>query len=97
MRPFNCYTRFDHSTRKADSFFVGTESGVGECCFAPRRKGAAEGDGYLMGTSNRLLEGRTDLLIVDTQQLEAGPVATVKLPFRLNMGIHNLWVPDDAT
>jgi carotenoid cleavage dioxygenase len=96
LRPLNCYTRFDHLKREANSFFVGSDSALGECCFAPRRRGAAEGDGYLMGTTNRLLEGRTDLIIVDAQHLQDGPVATVKLPFKLNMGIHTLWVPDDA-
>ena len=97
MRPLNCYTRFDQLKQEANSFFVGSDSGLGECCFAPRRQSAAEGDGYLMGTTNRLLEGRTDFLIVDTQDLQAGPVATVRLPFRLNMGIHHLWVPDATT
>ncbi len=83
--------------QETSSFFVGSDSGLGECCFAPRRQGAAEGDGYLMGTTNRLLEGRTDFIIVDTQDMHGGPVATVRLPFRLNVGIHHLWVPDSAT
>jgi carotenoid cleavage dioxygenase-like enzyme len=29
--------------------------------------------------------------------MEDGAVATVKLPFRLNQGIHGWWVPDNNT
>ena len=96
FRPNNSYTLFDHATRKASSFFAGDASGLQECCFVPRNNKAAEGDGYLMGIANRLLEGgRTDLVIVDTQHMEEGPVATVQLPFRLFSQVHGWWVPGD--
>ncbi len=93
-QPVNCYTRFDHGTRATASFFVGGESTLQECVFVPRRAGALEGDGYLVGLANRLLEGRTDLLVLDAQHLAEGPVATVRLPFRLGMGIHGWWVSE---
>ena len=92
MRPLNCYTRFDQTTRKTSSYFVGPVSGLQECCFVPRRRGAPEGDGYLVGIASRLLEGRSDLVILDASELEAGPVATVKLPFRTFGQIHGWWV-----
>ena len=96
MRPNNCYTRFDHATGKTTSFFIGDASGLQECCFVPRSRDAAEGDGYLVGVANRLLEGgRTDLVIVDTRDMEAEPVATVQLPFRVYSQVHGWWVPGD--
>ncbi|HZF14772.1 MAG TPA: carotenoid oxygenase family protein [Steroidobacteraceae bacterium] len=95
LRPLNCYTRFDQLTRKTSTYFVGPTSGLQECCFVPRRTGAPEGDGYLVGIANRLLEGRSDLVIVDTSDLEAGPIATVKLPYRTFGQIHGWWVPGD--
>ena len=48
-----------------------------------------------LGIANVLLEGRSNLVVVDTQHMEDGAVATVKLPFRLNQGIHGWWVPGD--
>ncbi|MGH8315823.1 MAG: carotenoid oxygenase family protein, partial [Steroidobacterales bacterium] len=92
MRPLNCYTRFDQTTRKTSSYFVGPVSGLQECCFVPRRAGAPEGDGYLVGMASRLLEGRSDLVMLDASDLEAGPIATVKLPFRTFGQIHGWWV-----
>ena len=94
-RPNNCYTRFDQQTHQASTFFVGDSSSLQECIFVPRRKGAPEGDGYLVGITNRMLEGRSDLLLIDTDDMEEGPIATVKLPFKLNAGIHGVWIPGD--
>jgi len=84
--------RFEHATRTTQSYFVGAESGLQECCFVPRSANAAEGDGYLIGTAQRLLEGRTDLLILDARRLAEGPIATVRMPFRLFNQIHGAWV-----
>jgi carotenoid cleavage dioxygenase-like enzyme len=92
MRPLNCYTRFDQMTRKTSSFFIGADSGLQEGCFVPRRPGAPEGDGYLVGIANRLLEHRSDLVIIDAAQMQAGPIATVKLPFRTFGQVHGWWV-----
>jgi carotenoid cleavage dioxygenase len=93
FRPNNHYTMFDHSTRKAKSFFAGDDVSLQEPCFVPRRKDAPEGDGYVVGMSERLLEGnRSELLILDSDDIEAGPIATVKLPFRIFGQVHGWWV-----
>ena len=85
-RPVNCYTKFDVQTRQTSTFYVGNASSLQECCFVPRSARAPEGDGYLIGLANVLLEGRSNLVVVDTQHMADGAVATVKLPFRLNHG-----------
>ena len=93
-RMSNCYVRMEHDTRKTSTFFVGDDASLSECVFAPRNASAPEGDGYLMGIATRPLEGgRTDLVIVDTAHMEAGPVATVKLPLRAPGQIHGWWSP----
>jgi carotenoid cleavage dioxygenase-like enzyme len=94
FRPTNSYTKFDHATRTTSEFWVGDDSGLQECCFVPRSKEAPEGDGYLVGVANRLLEGgRADLIIVDTMHMEDGPIAKVRLPFRTYSQVHGWWVP----
>ena len=94
FRPSNTWTRFDHGQRRAQSFFVGADSGLQECCFVPRSDRAAEGDGYLIGVADRPFEGRSDLLILDAQRLAEGPLATVRMPFRIYAQIHGWWVPE---
>ena len=76
-------------------FNAGTESSLAECCFAPRSANAPEGSGYLMGVATRNTEGgRADLVIVDAEHLNDGPVATVHLPMRAIGQIHGWWVPE---
>ena len=93
FRPQNHWTRFDHDRRRATSWFVGPESGLQECCFAPRRADAPEGQGYLLGVVNRYLENRNDLVILDAERLADGPLATVRLPTRIPGQVHGWWVP----
>jgi carotenoid cleavage dioxygenase len=95
-RPAACYARFDHETRKSTLFNAGDGTTLAECCFAPRNKSAPEGDGYLMGVATRQNEGgRSDLIILDAQRLDAGPVATVKMPIAIVGQIHGWWVPQE--
>ena len=35
--------------------------------------------------------GRSDLVIVDTKDMAAGPVATVKMPYKIVGQIHGFW------
>ena len=94
-RPAACWARFDHQTRKATVFNAGEGTQLAEVVFAPKSKNAPEGVGYLMGVATRTSEGgRADLLILDAEKPEAGPIATVKLPIRAAPQIHGWWVPE---
>jgi carotenoid cleavage dioxygenase-like enzyme len=90
------WTMMDHQKGVAKSFSPGPETGLSEMCFVPRRKGAPEGDGYLIGVGTRVREnGRSDVFIVDTQDVEAGPIATIKMPYRVPAQVHGFWVSGD--
>jgi carotenoid cleavage dioxygenase-like enzyme len=93
---FNTFLTMDMSTGKADTWFAGETSSTQEPVFAPKSADAPEGVGYVMGVVNRRDEHRCDLVILDAQNMEAGPVAVVKLPLRLKYGIHGNWVPSAA-
>ena len=91
-RAANCYGRFDFATGKIDSYFAGPTHTLQECCFVPRGKQGAEGDGYLIGVANNVAEARAELIIADAQNLAAGDIARVILPFRSNVQVHGIWV-----
>ena len=94
-RPVNCWTRFDLQTRATSTYFTGDSCSLQEPCFVPRSTSAPEGDGWLVGVQNALLEGRSNLVVIDAQHPQEGAIATVRLPFKLNTGIHGWWVPGD--
>jgi carotenoid cleavage dioxygenase-like enzyme len=95
-RPRSCYARMDHSTKSVQLYRAPPGGSLGEACFAPRSKTAPEGSGYLMGVCSHMPEGgRADLIILDAEHLDQGPIATVKLPTRIVGQIHGWWVPGD--
>jgi carotenoid cleavage dioxygenase-like enzyme len=65
---------------------------LSEMTFVPRNKNAPEGDGYLIGIGSSVKEGgRSDLILVDTKEPQAGPVARVKMPFQVVGQVHGFW------
>ncbi|MEJ1962274.1 MAG: carotenoid oxygenase family protein [Gammaproteobacteria bacterium] len=94
-RVTNSYGRFDFETGKLNSYFAGPTHSLQECCFVPRRGSTAEGDGYLIGVASNYADMRSELVIADATNLEAGDIARVILPFRSSVQVHGLWA--DAT
>lgn len=89
------WAMFDHQKLAAKVFAPGPDVGLAEMCFVPRKADAPEGDGYLIGVAEHRKEGgRSDLLLVDTQHLDAGPVARVKMPYKVVGQVHGFWVPE---
>lgn len=98
-RPFQFFNQLAHinvSTGRIKTWFADDQSCFQEPIFVPKSADAAEGEGYVIALRNRLLEQATDLLILDAQHLDEGPIATVKLPIRLRMSLHGNWVPSSA-
>jgi carotenoid cleavage dioxygenase-like enzyme len=89
------WTMFDHQTRSHRTYHPGLDITLAEVVFAPRRKGAAEADGYLMGVAYFVKENRSEVLILDTQDITAGPIARVQLPNKATPQIHGNWISAD--
>lgn len=90
---FNTFLTMDMTTGKTKSWFAGDTSSTQEPVFAPKSADAPEGEGYVMGVVNRRAERRSDLVILDAQRVDEGPIATIKIPVRLKYAIHGNWVP----
>ncbi|MBB4194459.1 carotenoid cleavage dioxygenase-like enzyme [Rhizobium aethiopicum] len=92
----NILAHVDVTTRKSKILFGDPTTSFQELIFVPKSKDAAEGEGYVIALANLLAEMATDLVVLDAQHLDEGPIATVKLPFRLRMSLHGNWVPAAA-
>jgi carotenoid cleavage dioxygenase-like enzyme len=73
--------------------FSGGDS-VGEPVFVPRNATAPEGDGWILAVVHRAGEGRSDLLILNAQDIGGEPEAVLELPCRVPAGFHGSWVGD---
>lgn len=90
-----CYARFDHQTRQVKLYKADEHTSLGECCFAPKRANAREGEGYLVGVAVRGDQaGRADLLVFDAEHIDEGPIATVRMPTQIVGQVHGWWVPE---
>ncbi len=87
--------RLDVQNRTTTFWQAPQGTSVGEICHAPKSANAPEGAGYVMAVATQAAEsGRADLLILDAEHLEDGPVATVKLPTRIVGQVHGYWVAE---
>ncbi len=79
------------SGRRA-AYTVPRGDGLSEAVFVPRTADAPEGDGWLLAVAWRGEERRSDLLVLDTDAIDRGPVATVRLTHRVPSGFHGNWL-----
>ncbi len=84
--PFTCLGHFNDDTGELAYFYAGPHSVPEEPLFLPRTPDAPEGDGWLISIVGRRTENRTDLVVLDALDIAAGPVATIRIPFRLHEG-----------
>ncbi|KAK3683300.1 carotenoid oxygenase [Podospora appendiculata] len=87
----NGYLMLDKASGATTLFDPGFACTLEEPAFVPRSPDAAEGDGWLLGMVQRLDVNRSDLVVLDTNDITK-PVAVVQLPFRLKSQIHGNWV-----
>jgi carotenoid cleavage dioxygenase len=87
----NAVLRYDLRTGRCTKHDLGPRTPVGEPVFVPRSARAAEGEGYLLAVAYRSERDRSDLLILDAENVEAEPLAVVHLPHRVPGGFHGNW------
>lgn len=92
---FNLIGRLDHASGSVVTHDVGAASATQEPIFVPRPGSTDEGDGYVLALVNRYSEMRSDLLVLDAQNLDSEPLATLALPIRLRNGLHGTWLSAD--
>jgi len=86
----------DLATGNQKSWWAGPQSIIQEPCFIPRAADAPEGDGYVIALVDNLVTNYSDLVVLDAQHVEDGPIGRAKLPFRLRSGLHGNWADASA-
>ncbi|MFJ4141198.1 carotenoid oxygenase family protein [Pseudomonas sp. NPDC089734] len=90
---FNLLTHFNLKTGASDSWFAGDSECFQEPIFVPRSADAPEGDGYVIALLNHIADYASELVVLDSRDMASGPVARVKIPFRMRMSLHGSWAP----
>lgn len=77
-----------------DSFYQSDGMALGEPCFVPSPQSPTEG--YYVTFATKLADRSSYFVILPSDDVSKGPVATVRIPQRVPMGLHGAWVPSSA-
>lgn len=94
---FDAIAHIDFASGKKSQHMLPVGDAVGEPVFVPRSAQAGEGDGFLVAVAYRGAEDRSDFIVLDAQNVAAGPIATASLPRRVPFGFHGNWVGAPAS
>lgn len=92
---FDGLVKYDLQQGGSERYDFGDGRWGSETPFAQRAGGTGEDDGYLVSFVQDEREGRSEVVILDAQDLAAGPVGRVLLPQRVPIGFHATWVRSD--
>ncbi|MDN5916909.1 MAG: carotenoid oxygenase family protein [Pseudonocardia sp.] len=66
---------------------------LGEPAFAPDPRSDAPDRGWWLTYATRFSTGESSLLVIPAADPGSGPVATVRMPVRVPLGLHGNWLP----
>lgn len=92
---FEGVVKHDLETGEKQTLMFGEDRYGSEAPFAPRIGSAAEDDGYLISFITDMKTNKSEAIIVDAQNIEAGPVCRIMLPERIPSGTHATWANGD--
>ncbi|MGH9246571.1 MAG: carotenoid oxygenase family protein [Acidimicrobiales bacterium] len=92
---FDGIVKYDTARGAADRYTFGPGRWGSEAPFAPRPGSSGEDDGYLVSFVHDETVGRSEVVVLDAGDLGAAPAATVRLPMRVPLGFHAVWVPGE--
>lgn len=75
----------------AEQFYQSDGLALGEPCFVPSPQSPT--DGYYVTFATSLGDRSSYFVILPSNDVSEGPVATIKIPQRVPMGLHGAWVP----
>ncbi len=88
---FSGLVKHDLETGESWSLAFGEQRYGSEAPFVPRINAQDEDDGYLISFITDLKQDRSECILVDAKNIEAGPVCTIVLPHRICSGTHAAW------
>lgn len=89
---FDGLFKYDLETQAISRHWFGEDRYGSESPFVPRQGATQEDDGYLLSIVHDVGTGRSEVVVLDAQDVEGEPLARVILPQRVPLGFHAVWV-----
>ena len=93
---FEGLVKYDLERKTSERYLFGPGRAANACPFAPRVGACDEDDGYLVAFVSDADGGdRGEVVILSAKDIAAGPIGRVKIPQRVPVGFHALWIPGE--
>ncbi|MDO8953627.1 MAG: carotenoid oxygenase family protein [Gammaproteobacteria bacterium] len=92
-RLLNALVKYDVKTQGSEVHDFGRYAEIGEAVFAAKENSQSEDDGYLMLYVYDSQTEQSELVILDARNISAEPLARIKMPRRIPVGLHGSWMP----
>jgi len=89
---FDSITHFDAASKTKAVHYLGEDAVPLEPIFVAKSPEAKEGEGFLLFYVYRKKEQRSDLMILDAQNVAGEALAVIQFPHRVPFGFHGCWV-----
>jgi carotenoid cleavage dioxygenase len=86
--------KYETSTGASRVHDFGPDCVPGECAVVPRPGATDEEDAWAVTFVYDRRRDASDFVILDVKRFEEQPVATVRLPCRVPVGLHGAWLPN---
>lgn len=83
--------RFDFKTGRTEKFLMPAGEFISEAPFAPRIGAKSEDDGYIVTFVTNENTGKGECVLFDAQNIAAGPICRVIMPYHIPTGAHAFW------
>ena len=87
--------KFDMQSGEGEHMKLPKGVAPSEPLFVAAEGASSEDEGYVLSFIYEPSTHTSDLWIMDATALARGPIAKVKLPVRVPIGFHGVWVPQD--
>ncbi len=89
---FDGLIKYDTSNGSTQEYKYGEGVYGSESPFIPKTNAIAEDDGYVITFTTNERDEKSEVLILDAQNVDKGPLARIQLPQRVPLGFHGCWV-----
>jgi carotenoid cleavage dioxygenase len=90
---FDGLLKFDLQNGRCEQHLHGRDRFGGEGIFVPHPDCQEEDAGWLLTYIHDQREARSEVVVVDTRDFRAAPIARIQIPTRVPYGFHGTWVP----
>ena len=92
---FDGLMKYEIDSGNSETYWYGEGRWGSEAPLAPRPGTEVEDDGYLLSYVYDEREQRSDVEVLDAQNVAAGPLCSIRLPVRVPLGFHATWIPGE--